>query len=153
MATILSGMEPSLTTSARFFIGIGMDRGHRLDAFHIDGSQFLDEGEDGIELVLQMRHVGLADLDPRQMRDAPHGRRNRRTWGSSSWLKQAGYSTGALTQAMRGSASKFWYEIFAQTYKNVSRETFWCDWRFAQSYLWQARRGTKVGFGARGNAG
>jgi hypothetical protein len=43
------------------------------------------------------------------------------------WLRQAGYSTGAVAQAMRDSAPKFWYEIFAQSDKNVSRETFWYD--------------------------
>jgi hypothetical protein len=43
------------------------------------------------------------------------------------WLKQVGYSTGALAQAMRNGESKFWYKIFAQSDKNVSRETFWYD--------------------------
>jgi hypothetical protein len=42
-------------------------------------------------------------------------------------LKHGGYSTVALAQAMRGGGPKSWYEIFARSYQNVSRETFWYD--------------------------
>jgi len=42
-------------------------------------------------------------------------------------LKQAGYSTGAFVQAMRGGAPKLCTKIFAQSDKNASRETFWYD--------------------------
>jgi hypothetical protein len=48
------------------------------------------------------------------------------------WLKQVGYSTAALAQAMRSGAPKFWYEISAQTHFRKA----WQD--------------TKMGFGASG---
>jgi hypothetical protein len=73
-----------------------------LDGVHIDACQFLDEGQDSIELALQVRHVVLADLDPCQMRDAPHGRLID-GHGFSLCFGWGGYGTGALAQAMRGS--------------------------------------------------
>ena len=58
---------------------------HRLDGVigstpSIDGSLFLDEGQDSIELALQVRHAGLADL--RSWPDARCAARlpDRRTW-------------------------------------------------------------------------
>ena len=56
------GIPPSVTMSARFFIGIGMTDVIGSNACDIDGCQFLDEGEDGVELVLQMRHVASTIL-------------------------------------------------------------------------------------------
>src|ERR1700730_6610497 len=60
-----------------------------------------------------MRHVVRADLDPREMGDAPHGG-GIDGHGFSLCFGWGGYSTGALAQAMRDGGPKFWYEIFAQ---------------------------------------
>src|SRR5664279_2914897 len=48
-------------------------RGHRLDALDVYLLQLLDEGQHGIELALQMRHLVLGHGDARQMRDAADG--------------------------------------------------------------------------------
>ena len=40
----------------------------------IDLVELLDEGQDGVELALEVRHLLLGDGDPRKMRDAPDGR-------------------------------------------------------------------------------
>ena len=52
----------------------GNDRRHRLHAVNIDGAQFLDEGENGVQLLLEVRHVFVLHGDARQMRYAPDGR-------------------------------------------------------------------------------
>src|SRR5215470_4287869 len=47
----------------------GRDRGHRLDAGHVDLVELLDEGEDRVQLALQMLDLVVVDGDAREVRD------------------------------------------------------------------------------------
>src|SRR5262245_31179495 len=49
-------------------------RGHRLDALDIDFRQLLDKGQHRVQFALQMGNFGVADRNPRQMRDTANGR-------------------------------------------------------------------------------
>ena len=66
-------MPPSVTTSARFFIAIGVTEVIGSTPSTFDLLQLLDEGEHGVELALQMLDLALGDGDARQMRDAADG--------------------------------------------------------------------------------
>ena len=71
--TISSGMPPSVTTSARFFISIGVTEVIGSTPVDVDLGQLLDEGQDGVELALKVLDLLLGDRDAREMRDAADG--------------------------------------------------------------------------------
>ena len=48
-------------------------RRHRLDALDVDLGQLLDEGQNGVELALEVLDLVLGDGDARQMGNAPDG--------------------------------------------------------------------------------
>src|SRR5262249_12927900 len=51
------------------FHGHGRDRSHRLDAGHVDLVKLLDEGQDRVQLALQMLDLVVVDRDAGEMRD------------------------------------------------------------------------------------
>ena len=66
-------MPPSVTTSSRFFIAIGVTEVIGSTPSTFTSCKLLDERQDGVELVLQMLDLILGDRDARQMRDAADG--------------------------------------------------------------------------------
>ncbi len=51
----------------------GNDRGHGLDIGYVDFPELLHEGEDSIELALEMPDLLLLDGNASEMRNPPHG--------------------------------------------------------------------------------
>ena len=49
------------------------DRRHRLDALDVDRLERLDELQNRVDLVLQMRRLRFAHADAREMRDTANG--------------------------------------------------------------------------------
>ena len=66
-------MPPSVTTSARFFISIGVTEVIGSTPSTFDLRQLLDEGQHGVELALEMLDLVLGDRDARQMRNTADG--------------------------------------------------------------------------------
>ncbi len=73
LRTMSSAMPPSVTTSSRFFIAIGVTEVIGSTPVDVDLLQLLDEGQDGVELALQMLDLLLGDRDAGEMRDAADG--------------------------------------------------------------------------------
>ena len=71
--TTSSAISPSLTTSSRFFISIGVTEviGSTPSTFTSESSS--TKVEHGVQFALQMGNFGLGDRNPRQMRDAANG--------------------------------------------------------------------------------
>ena len=69
--TISSGIPPSVTTSGRFFIAIGVT--DVIDPRDVDLRQLLDESEDGVELAPKVLDLLLGDRNAGQVRDAADG--------------------------------------------------------------------------------
>jgi hypothetical protein len=61
-----SALLPSVTTSARFFITIGVTD-------DVDLGQLLDERQDRIDLAPQVLDLVVGNRDPRQMRNTADG--------------------------------------------------------------------------------
>ena len=68
-------MPPSVTTSSRFFIAIGVTEVIGSTPIDIDLGQLLDEGEDRVQLAAQMLHLAVGDSDTGQMGNSANGRR------------------------------------------------------------------------------
>ena len=66
-------MPPSVTTSSRFFIAIGVTEVIGSTPVDIHLGQLLDERQHGVELALQVLDLIVRDRDARQMRDAADG--------------------------------------------------------------------------------
>ena len=71
--TISSAMPPSVTTSARFFISIGVTEVIGSTPSTSTSDELLDEGQDGVELAPAGARLVVGDRDAREMRDAAHG--------------------------------------------------------------------------------
>ena len=68
-----SGMPPSVTTSARFFIAMGVTEVIGSTPVDVDLRQVLDEGQHGVDLVLEVLDLVLGNRDAREMGDAADG--------------------------------------------------------------------------------
>ena len=69
-----SASPPSVTTSGRFFITIGVTEVIGSTPVDIDLGKLLDERQDGVDLAPQMLDLVVGNRNPRQMRDAADGR-------------------------------------------------------------------------------
>ena len=67
-------MPPSVTTSSRFVMRIGMTEVIGSTPVDVDLVELLDEGRMALSLALQMRHLVFGHRDAGQMRDAADGR-------------------------------------------------------------------------------
>ena len=68
-----SAMPPSVTTSSRIFIAIGVTEIIGSTPVDIHLAELLDERQHGVELALQVLDLVIGDRDARQMRDAADG--------------------------------------------------------------------------------
>ena len=68
-----SASLPSVTTSARFFIAIGVTEVIGSTPSTFTSCKLLDEGEHGVDLVLEMLDLVLGHRDAGEMRDAADG--------------------------------------------------------------------------------
>ena len=70
---IASAMPPSVTSSLRIFIAMGVTDVIGSTPVDIDLRQLLDEGQHGIELARKMPDLVFGDRHARKMRDAANG--------------------------------------------------------------------------------
>ena len=71
--TISAAMPPSVTSSARIFIAIGVTEVIGSTPLDVHLGQLLDEGQDGVELAPQMLDLIFGHGDAGEMRDAADG--------------------------------------------------------------------------------
>ena len=68
-----SGLPPSVTTSSRIFIFIGVTEVIGSTPVDVDRLQLLDPGQDGVELALAVLDLVIRHGDAGEMRDAADG--------------------------------------------------------------------------------
>ena len=73
LARINGSISPSVTTSSRIGSFIGMTEVIGSTPETSTALKLLDEGEDGVDLALQMRNLRVGHGDAREMRDAADG--------------------------------------------------------------------------------
>ncbi len=100
VATMSSAMPPSVTTSSRFFIAIGVTEVIGSTPVDIDLGELLDPGQNGVELAL-----GDARLRPQRPQSAPNARYGGRSSASTDMKTSNCGSIGRPTAYSRAPVS------------------------------------------------